>query len=242
VPEKDTIYKMPFTVKGSTIDEIPLVTVKGSSDGTARINKDFVLYDADSLKRDSLEIRAKNYDGSFLLKVTGGLSESKTIALKIKINDQGTITEISKNILLKPFVKAVPVKAPEKQDSLIINLYNEVDIPVQDTMCYSPRRFLKKKKEKACTININDITVQKNKNGTYTFIVRTTEGERYSNSEGITIKEKWDAGVKVHLNGDTSKPSLLLKDFLEILPDSQATPTRTLTPQNRTFKIEASKN
>lgn len=260
----DTTYKVPFSVKGTTIGGIPKIKISPSTQSTALKDIDFILLENDSVKAENLTINARNYSGTFLLSIRGNLDVKKNIAFDILIDDNGKVAKSSIPIYFKTYIKPGKPKEPEKKDSIMISLYKDIDILVYGkTDCLNKkqkrkenRQNKKRRKESEkmenvivtpqaphCFVNINKVTIEENGAGKYYITVYTTEGERYQNPEAIEIKEKWSDDEKIFLNGgkksgDKDSSSIKLNDFLELTIERKNIPVKTLTPQNRIIKIE----
>jgi len=238
LPAKDTIYAIPFTVLGTKIGSVPVVTIRIDTGSDAKKDVDYNFRDNDSVPRDSLSVNAKGKTGKFLLCVGGGQTNQKKIWLSLVVKDSAGTFKIRRLIVLKPYVKPAPMPAPEPKDSLLIRLTRDLDVPVQGRMDTIRKHFLfwKWNRTKPNTVNIEKVLSRTTADGKYYFTVITAEREIFSNTEGIVLNGQPADTCQVFLDTN-NKVFLKLKDFLIISNKPKGSETHTLTPQNRTIAV-----
>ena len=106
LPTKDTIYTISFTIRGTTMGEVPEVIIKDNK-GSAVKDIDYALIGGDSTTMDSLDIRGKNKTGKLFISVAGGLAQVKSVQLTVAIKDKNVSATLQKSIGLRPWAKPV---------------------------------------------------------------------------------------------------------------------------------------
>lgn len=232
----DTIYKVDFKLTGIQIGNVPVVKVFSTIRGTAANGVEYALYDQDSVKVDSISVRARNNTGSFLFYLTKGLTQVKSAVLSFIIIDGGKVKTSQDTIILIPYKEPDKPKAPAKQDSLVLRLTREIDIPVYDSsMIYKKHWYKSKDTLTRFSVNIDSVNVERNPDGKYRITVFTADGEIYSNPD-YTDFTNWDRTYQLKRDG-AGKPYLLMKDFLELNEDKKENQSQSLTPQHKAIKL-----